>query len=84
MESRTVKTNLTFPTAEEAAAADSAVLAHLRATSHSQANGWSGVYTNGAAFGILWAPVVAAALNLSEEPLNLVIADDWVPYQPTS
>lgn len=68
---------LPFATIEEAAAADKSVVAYLHQKDGSLGSQWSGVFTNGTQFGILWDSVVGEALGVTEhgEPEG-----EWVPY----
>lgn len=59
-----------------AAAVDALVFEHLRETEGAGGSGWSGVFTDGARFGILWDSPVAAFLGKPESSPDLQIVED--------
>lgn len=81
-----MNTYLTFPTLEEAAQADAKVAQYLRDKEGSKCSQWSGVYTDGKVYGILYDAAVEAAGVTGDPETNpaLVITSEgeWVPYTP--
>ena len=94
----TIRAFLTFPDPASADQADAAVQDYLRVRFSNKGSRWSGTFTNGTLYGILWASEVSAALSLvAPDPTlkvqpknvaNLVTEDadkpwaDYVPPQP--
>jgi hypothetical protein len=72
-----MNTYLTFPTLEEAIQADAAVAQYLRDNDGSKCSQWSGVYTDGEVYGILYGPAVVAAGVTGE-----LIEAELLPYEP--
>jgi hypothetical protein len=75
---------LILPTYAEAAALDQQVMQHLRATQNANGSSWSGVFSDGTQFAILWDEPVAAVTGGTESNPALVITSEgeWVPYTP--
>ncbi len=72
-----MNTYLTFPTPEEAIQADAKLAQYLRDKEGSKCSQWSGVYTDGKVYGILYDAAVEAAGVTGE-----VIEAELLPYEP--
>jgi hypothetical protein len=72
-----MRTFITFPTPEEAAQADTKVAQYLREKEGSKCSQWSGIYTDGKVFGILYDATVEAAGITGN-----VIEAELLPYEP--
>jgi hypothetical protein len=72
---------------EHAELLDGLVFARLADVDNNKGSRWSGVYTNGTLFGIVWAPEVAALFDPSEVTIATAIPDpdggwDWYEVPP--
>lgn len=89
-----MKQFLMCDTADHAAAVDHLVMEHLRETEGARGSSWSGVYTDGSRFGVLWAGPVALvfgspqsvdnpsgdpSLQIVTESLDGAGVSDWQP-----
>lgn len=63
-------------TLSQALARDAEVCESLRAEDGNLGSRWSGAYTDGSRFGIVWAPEVAAVVGNSEQDSSIVVVDD--------
>ena len=76
-------TYLICESAAHAELVDGLIFARLQDVDNAHGAGWSGVYTDGVRFGVLWA---SPASDLFGEPeldgLEVVEADDWIPVPP--
>lgn len=65
---------------------DEVIAARLRDTDGTVCNGWSGVYSDGTRYGVLWASPVSELFGVPEDfpELELVEdeADEWEPVPP--
>lgn len=69
---------LIYPTYEEAVHADSTAFAHLKQSSNAQGGSWSGIFTNGKDFAILFDSCISGAFP-KEEPVE---SEDYIAYVP--
>lgn len=70
---------------------DQLIAERLRDIDGSKCSGWSGIYTDGARFGVLWANPASALFGTPEEDPSIVLAtevigldgvSDWTDYVP--
>lgn len=65
---------------------DQLIAARLREEEGACCNGWSGVYTDGEQYGVLWASPVSDLMGLPEDFPELVLVEDaedkWVQFVP--
>ncbi len=72
--------------AEHADLVDQIVFARLPDEEGAKGNSWSGVFTDGQQFGILWAAPVSDLFGQPEDFPELTLVEDtdgkWIAYQP--
>jgi len=71
--------------ANHAAAVDALVIARLRRLDGNKGSSWSGVFTDGLRFGILWAAPVSAIVadgEVVEEVFDEAGVSNWQPVPP--
>lgn len=82
------QTFLLCDSAEHADLVDQLVVSHLRDVEHAHGSSWSGVYTDGTRFGILWASPCSEVFGSPSDDPSLVLVDevfdtdgasDWYP-----
>lgn len=64
--------------ADHAASVDAIVMDHLRETEGARGSAWSGVYTDGDRYAILWGQPVAAVFGEPADDAAMVLAPDAV------
>jgi len=69
---------LIYSTLEEAIRADSIAFSHLKQSSNAQGGSWSGIFTNGKDFAILFDSCIAGAFP-KEDPVE---SEDYAAYAP--
>lgn len=78
-----MRTFLLCDSPEHAAVVDHLILLDLQDREAAHGSGWSGIYTDGTRFGVLWASPVS---DLFEPDPGLVLHEDhtgeWLPFQP--
>lgn len=76
-----MKTILICDSLEHAEVVDGVLFCIAEDEEGAHGNGWSGVYTDGSLFGVLFAPFVAAALEIPENDPAIVedFDGDWKP-----
>ena len=76
---------LVCQSAEHAELIDGLIFARLQDVDNAHGSGWSGVYTDGTRFGVLWAfPASDLFGELEIDGLEIVESDDWTPVPPPS
>lgn len=70
--------------ADHAAAVDLVVMDYLREVDNARGSSWSGVYTDGDRYAILWGEPVAAVFGDPADDPALVIVDDTLDAEGKS
>lgn len=82
-----MKTILVCESAEHAELVDKLVFARIQEEEQAVGNGWSGVLTDGARYGILWAAPVSDLFGLPEDFPELQLIEEtesnqWTTFVP--
>lgn len=82
------RTFLICDSAEHADLVDQLVFARLQDVDGAQGNSWSGVWTDGERFGILWASPVSDLFGVPEDFPELALVEEtaespWTSYEPS-
>lgn len=63
-------------TLDQALARDVQICASLRSEDGNKGSRWSGAYTDGSRFGIIWASEVAAVVGDPDQDSSIIVVDD--------
>ncbi len=81
-----MKTFLLCESAEHAEVVDTFIMEHLRERDGAQGSSWSGVWTDGTRYGVLWADPGSSLFGTPEDDASVVLAEDtdesWTLFVP--